>query len=121
MAGESEILAALQELGVSTFPGALPAGEREAPEDRIPACVFKQLGGGSVWAHDGEAGTAPVWEVRCWAGTYSEAKTLAKRAKQALATGAFLASSEVDGGYEELIGAWSVVLTATGWLPSEEI
>jgi hypothetical protein len=119
VSAQDAILACLQELDASAFPLTLPVDSKGQPE-RLPAVVFKQIGGGGVYSHDkGPAGFEPLWEVRCWAAKYADAKRLAREVTDALDGIGMEVSSEVDDT-ELSTGTPNVVITASGFFGDEE-
>jgi hypothetical protein len=119
MSGEDLLMACLQELDAACFPQTLPVNAKGEPT-RLPAVVFKQVGGGGVYSHDkGPAGYEPLWELRCWATTYADAKRLARNVTEAIDELGMQVTGEMDDR-EGQTGTPNVVLTASGFFSSEE-
>jgi hypothetical protein len=115
-----DILACLQGLGAAVYPLYLPLDEKGAPT-RLPAIVYRQVGGGGVYSHDkGPAAYEPLWEFRCWADTYAGAKRLARSVTGAIDALGMQATSETDDREPET-GTPNVIVTAAGFFTDEEV
>lgn len=119
LSADEAILQVLQELDASAFPLELPVNAKGQPT-RLPAVVFKQVGGGAVYSHDkGPAGYDPLWEFRCWATTYADARRLAQNVITAIDDLGMQMSGMTDDREPET-GTPNIIVTASGFFPNEE-
>ena len=66
----------------------------ERPE-ALPAITLQDVSAGRNYTHDGANGlAAPVVQIDCWAGTYGEAKTLARAVIAEMETSATVSGVE---------------------------
>jgi len=114
------IEAAIQELDAQLFPLTLPETFAAAPQEKLPCVVFKQAGGPLLYSHDGPAAENPMWEFRCWATTYVEAKLLSRRVVGALERIGMEVTSSVDDR-EVRTGTPNIVVTASGYFEWEDV
>jgi hypothetical protein len=119
VSGQDLVQTCLQELAAANFPQHLPVDAKGNPT-HLPAVVFKQVGGGAVYSHDkGPSAFEPLWEFRCWAATYADAKRLAREVTDAIDGIGMQVTGEADDRENET-GTPNVVVTASGYFTSEE-
>lgn len=107
------VLTALQEVDAQVFPGTLPVSDAKEIAGRLPAVVYKQIGGGGIYDHEpGPSLENPLFEFRCWAKLYADAHSLANEVIDVLDTIGIQVTGKADR-LEPQTGAWSVVLTGS--------
>lgn len=71
--------------GVSALVGTRIYPKKLPQNSTFPALIYQQVGGGSIYSHSGASALAtPVWQVSCFASTFTGAKNLARKVREAL-------------------------------------
>jgi hypothetical protein len=116
---DEQVYAMLKELDAAAYPSGLPVNDKGEPTGNLPAVVFKQIGGGGAYSHDGMAAEVPLWEFRCWATTYAAARTLARQARVLLEQVGLQMTSMTDQP-EPQSGLYWCAVTMDGYFPEED-